>query len=298
MLRKPRLFFFFHPMEFLKLSRDPLVDSLLVSDPLAFVLLTVIARRAKREADPILGLEVGECFLGDYRNYGMSEAQYRLRKIKLEKWGLVSTRTTNRGTIAKLVNKRVYDINEKTNSEPNNTQQTDRQQTDNRQTTTNKNSRIKELKNNTYPPTPQKKEIKKTEVPLTEKIPSGKIIHDRFAFHRYEDVVLLAEREGKDSLSLGQRVLLAWNSQCEHLPRATGITPDTARDIQLAISRHGNEPIQQAVALYNRVMGLENTWHRYEYNLREFFTPNRSTGELPVEKFIGKTIESFTLQTH
>jgi hypothetical protein len=112
---------------FIKLNRSQ--DSLeLVKDHNAFILLSVIALRARRKDTFNLdNLEPGEALLGDFRKYGLTEQKYRTAKMKLEKWNFATFRATNRGTIAKLLDSSVYDINVGTNNGQNNVQATDKQ---------------------------------------------------------------------------------------------------------------------------------------------------------------------------
>jgi len=85
------------------------------TNPLANHVLNVIARRARRTPDPLNGLQIGECFVG-HKGLGLSEQQYRTVKKNLQKWGLVefkkAERVTDRGTVARLLDSKVYDINE------------------------------------------------------------------------------------------------------------------------------------------------------------------------------------------
>jgi hypothetical protein len=142
---------------FMKLMRSEALMSL-ISKPYALTLLTVIAMRAKRvDDDSSDELELGQAYIGDYRNYGMTEATYRTAKEQLTKRGLIATKATNKGTIATLTNTKVFDINIVDDNEQNNGQATGKQRANhervNGQITTNKN---KELKNKEYlPPNPQ-----------------------------------------------------------------------------------------------------------------------------------------------
>jgi len=83
--------------------------------PLANHVLNVIARRARRTPCERTGLQIGECFIG-HKGLGLSEQQYRTVKKNLQKWNLVefkkAGRLTDQGTVAKLLNSSVYDINE------------------------------------------------------------------------------------------------------------------------------------------------------------------------------------------
>lgn len=145
---------------FMKLIKSEALEDL-IRIPNAFILITIIALRAKRTHDfNIHGLTMGEAMIGDYKNYGLTEAAYRTAKDQLTKHGLITTRATNKGTVATLLNSEIYDINISDNDKQNNGQTTGRQRAgnelDNGQVTTNKN---KELKNKELlPPTPLKGE--------------------------------------------------------------------------------------------------------------------------------------------
>ena len=111
-------------------------------------LLYVIALRASRSGNPVLGLKPGDAMLGDYNNYGMSRQQYRTALKNLESWGYIKLNLTNKGAIASICNSAVYDIN---SDEPNhqltikqpstNHQLTIKQPSTNHQLTTNKNNK-------------------------------------------------------------------------------------------------------------------------------------------------------------
>jgi len=99
----------------------------LFRQPDAFVLLSVIAYRARRTGSfNVHDLAPGEALLGDYKSYGMTERRYRTAKKKLEKWQLATFRATNKGTIAKLVDASIYDINAELGDEQNDSQETDK----------------------------------------------------------------------------------------------------------------------------------------------------------------------------
>ena len=111
----------------------------LFRDPLAFVLLTLIAYRARRSDEfSTDGLSTGEALIGDYKNMGLTKQEYRTRKKKLEKWGFVTLKTTNRGTVATIVGTRIYDINAIAENTLTNTQPTLSQHSANTQLTPNK----------------------------------------------------------------------------------------------------------------------------------------------------------------
>lgn len=102
-----------HEKGFIQLIRESKeFDMLILRRPTAFVLLTLIAKRAKRTNDhPYPELEMGEALIGDYEIYGATERTYRTDKQYLKKLKFSTFRTTNRGTIAKLTNSSVFDIN-------------------------------------------------------------------------------------------------------------------------------------------------------------------------------------------
>ena len=85
----------------------------LMKKPNAFILLTQIAYRAKRTNDfSIHGLEIGEALIGDYKSIGLTEKKYRTAKAQLQSWGFAAFKGTSKGTVAKLINSRIFDINE------------------------------------------------------------------------------------------------------------------------------------------------------------------------------------------
>jgi len=110
-------------------------------DATAWKLLSIIAFRASRTGSTVYGLEPGEAFVGDYKNLKLTRSKYRTALKKLEKRGFITTRTTNRGTIAKLVDSEVYDINIEANNHQTDHQATTRRPSDDHQVTTNNNDK-------------------------------------------------------------------------------------------------------------------------------------------------------------
>jgi hypothetical protein len=125
---------------FVKLMRTPETVELM-RDTSAMALLMQIAYRARREAGEVfengraIHLETGEAFVGDCASIGLSEQNYRSAKKRLADRQFATFRATNKGTVARLVNSRVFDINA---DEPTDSP-TVKQRTNNGQTTTNKN---------------------------------------------------------------------------------------------------------------------------------------------------------------
>ena len=114
----------------------------LIRRPNEFTLLALISFRAKRtKSFSSFGLAPGEAFIGDCHSCGLTQQKYRTAKKNLERWGFITTRSTNRGTIARLVNSVVFDINMEEVNEQGGGQETSDQQAVNEQVTTNKNEK-------------------------------------------------------------------------------------------------------------------------------------------------------------
>ena len=82
--------------------------------PTAFLLLSLIANRARRtnEKDLMIDLEIGEALIGDFFAYGVTRAVYRTDKEYLIRNGFIlTTRADRRGTIVKLIDSDIFDIN-------------------------------------------------------------------------------------------------------------------------------------------------------------------------------------------
>jgi hypothetical protein len=86
----------------------------LMKHPECFLLLTLIAYRARRTNDGFNPerLDIGQALIGDFKSIGLtSEKVYRTAKKKLQEWNFVAFQGTNKGTVATLLNSNVYDIN-------------------------------------------------------------------------------------------------------------------------------------------------------------------------------------------
>lgn len=138
---------------FVKLKRTEKANDLLELHPNAFLLLTLIALRARREPNLIRGLDICECHLGDYEACGLTRQKYRTAVNVLETLGLASFYKTNKGTTGKLLNTDIYDINACAVNQQDNQQGN---QPDNQQATTNKN--VKKGKNVKEIPHPENAE--------------------------------------------------------------------------------------------------------------------------------------------
>ncbi len=95
---------------FVKLQRGEATDEL-VRDKNALHLLTVIALRARFTDEPNLaGLGFGQAFLGDFKEFDLTEKEYRGAKQRLERFGLVKFKASSRGTVATLVDGRAFEL--------------------------------------------------------------------------------------------------------------------------------------------------------------------------------------------
>ena len=134
---------------FIKAMRTEEAD-FLDDHPIANHVLNVIARRARRTPCTLNKLEVGECFIG-HKGLGITERQYRTAKKQLSEWSLVEfkrgRKATDKGTVAKLLDSRVYDINatEGDGRETEERRKSDGKETTNKECKKDKNERINDL---------------------------------------------------------------------------------------------------------------------------------------------------------
>ena len=119
---------------FLKLNRSDKALWLLKKYPNAFLLLTLIAYRARRHDKHPDGLKNGMAYIGDYKECGLkTEGQYVYAKKVLLRLKIISivetcrkhienatTSTTTQGTLVKLLDTDIYDINSEDNNDLNN----------------------------------------------------------------------------------------------------------------------------------------------------------------------------------
>ncbi len=124
-----------------KVKRSKQTEELL-KDASAWALLSLIAYRAKRTNEfDVHNLNPGEALLGDHRACGLTSRKYRTAKKNLEKWGFSTFQATNKGTVAKLTNSHIYDINIDICDNQHDNQTTIKRQSNDNQTTTNKNEK-------------------------------------------------------------------------------------------------------------------------------------------------------------
>lgn len=96
---------------FVKMIRSPDILELIETWPLAFALAAIIALRARyRPGVSLKGLQPGEALLGDFARYGLTEQQYRTCKKQLTKWNFATFKPTPKGTVARLMDTRLFDV--------------------------------------------------------------------------------------------------------------------------------------------------------------------------------------------
>lgn len=123
---------------FVKLTRNPEVWELIKANPSAFVLATVIALRARwKPGFNAHGLDVGEAFLGDFKEYGLTRQRYRTAMRKLREARFATFKSTHRGTVAKLLDSRLYDLPRSSGNHHTSHQPASRQPAGSQQATTN-----------------------------------------------------------------------------------------------------------------------------------------------------------------
>lgn len=123
-MKNPKRFIKFIPSEHAAWLRE--------KHPNAFLLLSLIAERARRCSGHIDGLEIGDALIGDYHKAGIpSQAKYRTAKkllvtikaIKIKETNrnpkCSTSRTTISGTLVTLLSSDVWDINPDHNNESN-----------------------------------------------------------------------------------------------------------------------------------------------------------------------------------
>ena len=128
---------------FIKLNRSNETLELL-NDPNAFILLTVIALHPADEQLNVHNLRCGEALIGDRAKCGLTQCQYRTAMKRLGRWGFAAFKPTSCGTIAMLLDHRVYDINDSRGDKP----MTNERQPDDKQMTTKKNEKKEKKEKN------------------------------------------------------------------------------------------------------------------------------------------------------
>jgi hypothetical protein len=160
---------------FFKCMRNSEALELIAKHPPSFILLYIIAFRANRhDAFNQHDLGPGQAFVGDYKRIGLTERTYRTAKQILEKHGFATFTPTSKGTVATLLNTRVFDVNLEQGDGRNDEQATDSRRASDGQPTTNE-------------------EVKKV------RIKEGKEVRTRFQSPTLDEVKLLASAAGLPS---------------------------------------------------------------------------------------------------
>lgn len=155
-------------------NRHPDADDLLEHYPPAILMAYTIGKRARyREGVGSNGLEQGECYIGDHKKMGLTPRQYRTCIEKLSKAGFATFRTTNKCTIAKLLDTRLFAITKPDADEQNDKQPTNNRQATDKQPTRNNKGIREEGKKGKVPPEPW--QVEKDRERIKEQIKDLKI---------------------------------------------------------------------------------------------------------------------------
>jgi hypothetical protein len=159
-------------LPYLMLMKNPTTLQLM-KYPKAFTLFCFIAQRTNRTSEDCLinGLEIGEAPIGDYETIGLTRSEYRAASKRLINSQLTTIKTTNKGSVAKIISKAIIDINLGENDQ----QKTKSVPKHDHKTTTTKEVRIKNKEiniTNVIQAEPEKTEsLEISSIELTETTP-------------------------------------------------------------------------------------------------------------------------------
>jgi hypothetical protein len=146
----------------------------------AFVQLGQIAYRARRTNEFLVDdLDIGEALIGDFKSIGLTRQEYRTALKKLVKWGFITIRATNNGTVAKLINSEVFDINAEIDNHHTNQLPTNEKPPSGHPVTTNK-----KLKN-------ENNEKKEKKGPLPASPPAGEADRELYKSIRDDPIMFI-----------------------------------------------------------------------------------------------------------
>ena len=133
-----------------KTMRSPEYLELIKRNKNAFVLASVIAWRVRfHDGFNANALERGEAMIGDFENYDMTRGEYRTALAQLVKWNFIAIKTTTRGVIAKLIDTRLFDPLNISDSQQDSHQTTTQQPSNSHRTATNKEGKKETRKQGT-----------------------------------------------------------------------------------------------------------------------------------------------------
>lgn len=96
---------------FIKFNRNEQFLEMIKARHSAYVLLSLVAYRARLEEGHIDGLSENQAYIGDYKSYGATRQIYRDDVAFLKRHGFITTKGTIKGTIATLCNDAIFDTN-------------------------------------------------------------------------------------------------------------------------------------------------------------------------------------------
>jgi hypothetical protein len=125
-------------------------EDLLEADPDAYLLMSQIMFRALRKKNKYNrhGLEPNQALVGDFESCGLTRQRYRSALLRLKTNHLITTKKTNKGTIATILGTEFCDINPENKTQQNNHQATIKQPLKNNEI---KKEYIKNTSNEVFP---------------------------------------------------------------------------------------------------------------------------------------------------
>jgi hypothetical protein len=241
--------------------------------PFAFLLLNLIAERARRETSIVCNLNIGEAYVGDHKSIGASRQQYRtaLKVLVCKKFIEIlatcrnrkksTTDSTTKGTKVRLLRSDIWDINiEDVNHITNHRATTD-------QPRTRKNKNEKEYKDTLLPETAdallkEKKNIsiskkrKKTEPsPLIERdtgIFITEVEHQKLILSKgneeilktiYSEMSVWKDRQGIQGGD-DYRTALKWNLRTSNTTTSNVSKNKTSKYNNPSFKSKNDEPVQ------------------------------------------------------
>jgi len=201
-------------MNFVKSYRNPEAYTLIKKHRPSFLLFYYIGHHVRRTPDKINNLEIGEVKLGKELARGMiglTEMEYRIAKKNLEKFGFCIFKTSNRGTIGKLINTSIFDPNFQLGNEvTTNSNQDQNWNRDNDETITNPGSGEENQYNDIYhsqKADSEQSEIKPETPNNNEKNEKKKMINE-YETQKNGETTLPQKKQKKQKLTDQEQILI------------------------------------------------------------------------------------------
>ena len=265
---------------FIQLNRTYLAEDLMAKHPFAYLLLNLIALRARWKPGIPDGLQMGEAYIGDYKSFGATRQQYRtslriLVELKFvtiqdtkknrQKSTINSTiKTTIRGTKVKLLDSAIWDINS---------------QIDNH----HDNHQINQLPTNCQPTANHKQERSSSSSSFLkkDKYLKGTILNDKTEHAERESSLLNEIKKSEEPVS--EDLIIASEFSKTH-----GI-PVTEKELDKWVRKWGGHAVLESLILSTKQKNPIKSYARW----MEASFKNDWTGLKKNEKINGKIAEDF-----